>query len=108
MNECLQVFGFGSFFAGTSHPKDIDLLLVHQSASRPSCELAIGCKRRFLEALSTAHVVLLSEQEERGNQFIARAGAVALGEVCVRRLDEDVRALVSAISFCHVGGGQSQ
>jgi hypothetical protein len=98
LSESLQVFGFGSFFVGASRPKDIDLVLVHRSASRQSCELAIGCKRLLKEAFPTADVVLLSEQEALGNSFIIRAGAVALGRICVDRLDQHVQAIIRAIS----------
>lgn len=65
--------------------------------NRQSCEFAIACKHFILQALPTADVVLLSEQESEGNQFIARSGAVPLGYVWAEGVDEQVTALVKVI-----------
>lgn len=98
MNEALTVFGFGSFFADRFRARDINLLLLHQSGSRQSCEFAVSCKTALLEAFPTADVVMLSEPEADSSQFILRSGAVPLGNVSLENLDADLQAVVRQIS----------
>lgn len=96
--EGVKVFGFGSFFAQFPIlPRDIDLLVIHRSMDKQSCGFAIACKYLILQALPTADVVLLSEQEAEGNKFIARSGAVPLGYIWEEGIDEQIKALVNVI-----------
>lgn len=97
MSETVTVYGFGTYFGARENPSDIDLLVVHLSTTRQSCEFAICCKKLILQAFPNADVTLLSEQEADGSQFIVRSGALALTQVCSDLLREQMSTLFELI-----------
>jgi hypothetical protein len=103
MMQSLRVYGFGSFFAGGDRPNDLDLLLLHQSTDAASCQFAIDCKTKIMLTLPTADVVMLSEREAEGHQFLVRSKAVALGELHAGTVDAQVQALADRIRAAAFG-----
>lgn len=101
--QSLRVYGFGSFFNRSIRPNDIDLLLVHRSTDRVSCQFAIDCKTEIRLALPEADVVMLSENEADGLQFLMRSKAVVLGRLHSGDLEAQVRALVNRIRAADFG-----
>jgi len=97
LTENLSVFGFGSFFNRETQPHDIDLLLMHRSTNFESCKFAIDCKSQLNSALPSADIVLLSQAEAEGLDFLKRAKAVKLGDLCSDSMDADVQALVGLL-----------
>ena len=93
MRETVLVYGFGSSFRGSERPQDIDLLLLHRSTERASCDFAIDCKRDFQRHLPDVDVVMLSIVEARNNGFVARASAIRLGIIESNKREAQVRAL---------------
>jgi hypothetical protein len=82
MTHTATIFGFGSFFRkGPGFANDIDLLLLHRTVDFESIEFAIGCKKMIRGTLPKAHVVMLSDAEERERDFIRRSSAVFLAEI---------------------------
>lgn len=99
MSEVVRVYGFGSYFTGTDKPRDIDLLMIHKSVDKASCEFAITCKCMLIRHLPMADIVLLSEQEAEQNCFIARSSAVPIGHIESEEVAEQVSSLVQSIKF---------
>jgi hypothetical protein len=97
LTESLTVYGFGSFFNGMAQPRDIDLLLVHRSTDFESCKFAIDCKAQIKSALPSADIVMLSQAEAEGLDFLERAKAVKLDNLSSETMDTDVQALASRL-----------
>lgn len=98
MNEMLSVYGFGSFFAGKAVPRDIDLLLLHRSTDRSSCQFAIDCKARIERVLPSADIVMLSRSEAERHRFVSRSKAIELGKVTTAKLDEQLATIISELT----------
>lgn len=95
--ETLYVYGFGSFFKGKFNPNDVDILLLHRSTDRESCQFAISCKTHLKRLLPEADIVMLSAVEARGNNFLAKSEAVALEMLKEGEADDQVEALVKRL-----------
>jgi hypothetical protein len=93
----IEVFGFGSAFAKHDKPNDIDLLIVHSVIDRPSCELAIACKRWLLERIAGADVTMLSRSEVAHFRFIEMTRAFCLGTVRKAQIDRDLMAVLNEV-----------
>lgn len=79
--DCIQVYGFGSFFGESHNYGDIDLLLVHDNLTPSSCQNAITCKNEIIKLTPNAHITLLSKQEEKSISFISRSKSTLLGSI---------------------------
>lgn len=82
MTNTATLLGFGSYFV--KEPKqanDVDLLLLHRNVERDSIEFAIACKKLIRAVLPTAHIIMLSDEEERELGFIRRSSAVHLLDI---------------------------
>lgn len=97
MTPRATVFGFGSFFRADANFHDVDLLVVHDDNSAPSCRLAISCKQYLVEGVSAAHVTMLSENEERQLNFVQTSSAVELGQVGALTVEVDIGQIVVAL-----------
>lgn len=97
MTDSLTVYGFGSFFNGAAQPRDIDLLLVHRSVDLHSCKFAVNCKEKIKSALPSADIVMLSQAEANGVNFVERASARILSDLHSDDLEAGVRALVDRL-----------
>lgn len=97
MTDIVKVYGFGSYFARSRYPRDLDLLLVHASIKKRSCEHAIECKAIILQKIPDGHITLLSVNEEMLAGFIRRSGAVILGSVSEESTEVDARSICEAI-----------
>lgn len=98
MIESLTVYGFGSFFRGSDHPNDIDLLLLHRSTQLESCKFAIFCKNQLKSALPFVDIVMLSRTEAENLDFVERAKAEQLASLRSDMIEADLQALVHRIS----------
>lgn len=98
MNEFVHVYGFGSYFSEAVNPRDIDLLIVHKSTERESCNFAILCKRYIIDVLHKAHIVMLSVSEEMRSEFIIRSKAINLGIISKSSFDKDLRGISVLVS----------
>jgi hypothetical protein len=78
LRESLTVFGFGSFFTCIGHANDIDLLLMHRSTDLESCLFATKCKSQIKSVLPLADIVMLSNAEAEGLNFLERSCCVPL------------------------------
>jgi hypothetical protein len=97
MMQSLKVYGFGSFFTGEGQPNDLDLLLLHRSTDAASCQFAVDCKIEIRLAFPNADIVMLSQEEAAGNEFLARSNAVVIGELHAGDLQFQLRALAKQI-----------
>lgn len=97
MTPKATVYGFGSFFRAGGNFNDVDLLVVHDDNSPPSCRLAITCKQRLAASIAGAHVTMLSDNEERQLSFVRSSDAVELGRVGAQNLDADIGRIVVAL-----------
>lgn len=97
MTPRASVLGFGSFFRADENYNDVDLLVVHDDNSTPSCHLAIRCKQHLVDAISGAHVTMLSENEERQLNFTRSSNAIELGLVGALNVDADINRVVVAL-----------
>lgn len=94
MADQVTIFGFGSFFDGSSVYRDVDFLVLHNDSTVGSTSLAIACKKYLVERIDLAHVTMLSKQEERQLGFIHLARAVELANVRTSSIEEDVKSIV--------------
>jgi hypothetical protein len=98
VTDVAQLFGFGSYFkADVQHPKDVDLLILHRNTGHASIGIAIAIKSLLTRQIPGAHIVMLSEQEERDVSFIKRSGASLLGTLRGNRLPEQASAFSAYI-----------
>lgn len=97
MTDQVTVFGFGSFFDGSSGHRDVDFLVLHGNTTFASSSLAIACKKYIVERIDLAHVTMLSKLEERQLGFIQSARAVELGSVSASSIEEDVKCIVETL-----------
>ena len=104
VNYSISAYGFGSYFAASPGPHDIDILLVHQSLSPASVELAVAAKRLLMRAQPLCHIVLLSEEEERTQEFIRRSGAIFLHTLHRDEVEADISDLVRTIGYAEREG----
>jgi hypothetical protein len=81
LTESLTVYGFGSFFNGIAQPRDIDL----------------DRKAQIKSALPFADIVMLSQAEAAGLDFLERAKAEKLDNLSSETMDADVQALASRL-----------
>jgi len=93
-----KLYGFGSHFQrGAQEPRDVDLLVLHRDTSAASIAFAIKLKSALCANVLNAHVVMLSEREERDITFIDRALAFELGEITSEHFQPQVSALCRRI-----------
>lgn len=97
MTEIVTIYGFGSAFSYSSSVADIDLVIIHRDASLESCMFAIECRLKIIAAIKSAHVSILSENEERHFSFLKVTNAVRLGEIFKERIVVDVDAIKGLI-----------
>lgn len=93
----MSVYGFGSAYSGAKGARDIDLLLLHESIDRNSCQLAIACKRGLSKRVPEADITMLSAAEEKHLRFLETASAVHIGTLRADQLEDDLRILVTTI-----------
>ena len=91
--DCIEVYGFGSFFRGDQIYRDIDILLIHEDLTPTSCEKVIKCKHELLKMHENAHITLLSREEEKSFAFILRSQSKYLGRVCNASLFQDIEKI---------------
>lgn len=101
MNDFFEVYEFGSFFNGADEARDIDLILIHSSLSKSSCEFAILCKTLMKRALPMAHITMMSAPEQEGVQFVERAKAKPLGTIYTNTVEIDVAGTCTLIASRH-------
>lgn len=77
----MRIYGFGSYFSGCPKYNDVDILIVHQSGSLKSCQLAIHCKQFFVLNIFKADLTILSQHEEQQISFIEKSNARYIGKV---------------------------
>ena len=75
-----SVYGFGSYFKGSSLYQDIDILVVHSSTDRTSCLEAISLKKSIVKEIEKAGVSILSKSAELDFNFIEKSKAILLHE----------------------------
>jgi hypothetical protein len=97
-NRVLKLFGFGSFFRLGTYPRDIDLLIIHENVSPESIQFAIRCKALIKAVIPSAHIVMLSEQEERDLGFLGKSNAVLLGIISDAVGRVEIQGLASRIT----------
>ncbi len=93
----VSVYGFGSYFSAPTTANDIDILIVHESLDRTSCEFAIFCKSRLHKLLAHLHVTMLSAKEEQDAYFIATAQAYLLGAVSKNDAENNLLRIANII-----------
>jgi hypothetical protein len=98
VTQRLKLFGFGSFFHSEIAARDIDILIVHAQLRPDSIQLAIQCKSVIKATIAKAHVVMLSEQEQRDLKFLDRSKAVWLTTVSDVSMPIKIQNLVKEIS----------
>lgn len=81
MSEELVIYGFGSYFLGCVQFEDIDILIVHRSGNYESCQFAIRSKQFLASNLFKSDITILSRREEQHLSFIAKSGALYIGNV---------------------------
>lgn len=98
MTEAVKLFGFGSFFSNeASVPRDVDILILHERVDPASIDFAIRCKSVLSGLIRGAHIVILSECEERELVFLQRSNGKMLGRVTNADLGMQLENLASAI-----------
>ncbi len=75
-----NVYGFGSYFKGSSLYQDIDILVVHSSIDRTSCLEAISLKKSIVKEIEKVVVSILSKSAELDFNFIEKSKAILLHE----------------------------
>lgn len=93
----VEVYGFGSYFNGSTDYGDIDLLLVHNDRSKESCSLAISCKRELQAILQNLHITMLSKQAERSFSFKLTAQVKYLGRIDTLIESRDIKKILALI-----------
>lgn len=73
----IRWYGFGSFFLGTKHFGDVDLLIVC-SDQKEAALAHDSCYELWSEW--PVHLMVLTEREEFSTSFISKAGCVPLPE----------------------------
>lgn len=97
------MYGFGSRFSSLRRDNsDIDVLVVHNDKEAASIQFAILCKRLLTKAIPTAHVTMLSVDEERELCFRQKSGAVLLGDVVEKHVERDISKLAESIAEAQV------
>lgn len=92
--EVLKIYGFGSFFSISSTFNDIDILIIHETFSKSSCQAAIKCKYLISSKLENADITILSIKEENSLKFILRSKAILLGEAMTSNLEKDIATIL--------------
>ena len=93
MMSHVAVFGFGSFFLDKAASNDIDLLLVHEDTSAGSCAFASRCKKSLAQAMKSAHITVLSWNEEQDLNFVEVAKAQPIGTIKDDSFETDIAAI---------------
>lgn len=76
----ISVYGYGSYFKGTSKYKDIDILITHISTDYNSCLEVIALKKYIVQEIEGADVTILSCVAELEFNFLEQSKAVLLSE----------------------------
>lgn len=91
------VYGFGSYFCRLPEYADIDLLLVHKTTERVSCDFALNCKAALKFVLPTAHITILSSKEAATSPIFGTNSKTMIGAINVATYGEDLNNVVSTI-----------
>lgn len=94
MMESVEVYGFGSYFRGDSSPSDIDVLLVHKSASFNSIKFVITCKSKLAELLINPDITMLTTEEESHIGFIQKSNAKHIGTIFEPTVATDITEIL--------------
>jgi hypothetical protein len=93
--EVVDLYGFGSFFSDqNSSPRDIDLLIVHQSIDSSSINFAIDCKAAIKSLIPSADTVVLSTSEEQELAFVQKCSGKFLGRLTEADPSAQLKAIV--------------
>ncbi|CAA0106034.1 Uncharacterised protein [Zhongshania aliphaticivorans] len=76
----ISVYGYGSYFKGSSQYKDIDILITHISTDYNSCLEVIALKKSIVNEIEGADVTILSCVAESEFNFIQQSRAILLSE----------------------------
>ena len=98
MSKQLAIYGFGSYFHGCALFADIDILIVHQSGNYESCQFAIRSKQFLASVLSKSDITILSMREEQHLSFIAKSGALHIGNVFEGSEENDLCGILETIA----------
>jgi hypothetical protein len=94
-----KLYGFGSYFIRRhANKRDVDLLLLHLDTGHASIRFAICCKSLLVDAVTVAHIVMLSEQEELELGFVRQCQATFLGLIAEREKEKHIDALAKRIA----------
>jgi hypothetical protein len=100
LKKTVELYGFGSYFERRqARYNDIDLLIIHTDYWAESIELALLCKRGLMAVIPTAHITILSSNEELELDYKLKCKAIPLGVVNrgnirsrIKELDKLIRA----------------
>ena len=98
MMSHVAVFGFGSFFLDKAARNDIDLLLIHEDTSAGSCAFASKCKKSLAQAVKSAHITVLSRNEEQDLNFIEVAKARPIWTIADDKFETDIAAISAELN----------
>ncbi len=80
MKLTISVYGYGSYFNGTSKYRDIDILITHISTDYNSCLEVIALKKSIVHEVEGADISILSCVAESEFNFIQKSKAILLAE----------------------------
>lgn len=92
-DDCIEVYGFGSFFREGCTYRDIDMLLIHDNLGLSSCRSVSYCKNQIILMHPNAHITLLSKQEEKSLSFIAKSKSTLIGCIYRVSLRQDIEKI---------------
>lgn len=108
MTGSVVVYGFGSFFSNSPQSNDVDLLLVHEDTTVSSCALAIRCKQILLQVIDSAHITLLSKDEESELDFITRAQANPIGHIEQDQIVQHIESICCQLKVINEAQSQTR
>lgn len=93
----VHVYGFGSHFAGTKFPADIDLLLIHEMKTSDSIDFAIKCKKELQVRIPALDLTILSSAEEAATSFLSVSNALFLHTIQSEFFSQGVEQVMRSI-----------
>jgi len=93
----IQVYGFGSYFYGSSSYQDIDILVVHNLTDRASCLKAISLKKSIIKKIEKAGVSILSKSAELDFDFIKKSKGILLHEFYGDYRESDLKKIAHKV-----------
>ncbi|TNH44539.1 hypothetical protein [Photorhabdus luminescens] len=94
MDDCIRVYGFGSYFRSGETPNDVDVLILHRDCSLESCHFAILCKSLLMEKIPKLDVTMLSQDEQNDLSFITVGRALLIGIVKKSTMVCDIQKII--------------